>query len=59
MISVMRLLVGAGLFAFGYYLGRQSCRLEALQDQPGAFEDPNNSAPPPEKVDPDIPDTGR
>lgn len=38
--SLMRLLVGAGLFAFGYYLGRQSSRLESMQDQPDAFEDP-------------------
>ena len=30
--SLMRLLVGAGLFAFGYYLGRESCRQELLQD---------------------------
>lgn len=35
MMSIMRLLVGAGLFAFGYYLGRQSGRLEALHGEFG------------------------
>lgn len=52
MISIMRLFVGAGLFAFGYYLGRQSCRFESLQQQSDEFEAPA-STPKPEKVNPE------
>ncbi len=50
MSSILRLVVGAGLFAFGYYLGRQSCRFESLEDQPGGLEVPV-PAPEPDKVD--------
>lgn len=50
MLSVMRVLVCGGLFAYGYYLGRQSCRLELLQDQSSEFED-SDPAPKPDKAD--------
>ena len=39
MMSFMRLIVGAGLFAFGYYLGRQSGRLEALHSEFDPYSD--------------------
>ena len=39
--SLMRLVVCGGLFVAGYYLGRQSYRLESQQDQPDMFEDPD------------------
>ncbi len=58
MISVMRLAVCGGLFAFGYYLGRQSCRLESLQGPPDAFENPDFS-PEPDKADPEQQDPVR
>ena len=32
-MSILRLVVGAGLFAFGYYLGRKSGRMEALHGE--------------------------
>ena len=38
-MSIMRLIVGAGLFAFGYYLGRQSGRLEALHGEIGPYNE--------------------
>jgi hypothetical protein len=50
-MSFARLLVGAGLFAFGYYLGRQSGRMEALQGEFQAFED----LEPANKADIDVP----
>ncbi len=37
--SIMRLLVGAGLFALGYYMGRQSIQLESMQD----YTDPRDT----------------
>ena len=39
--SLMRMVVCGGLFVAGYYLGRQSYRLESQQDQPDMFEDPD------------------
>ncbi len=33
MASVIRLLVGAGLFALGYYVGREIGRLESIRDE--------------------------
>lgn len=44
MMSIMRLLVCGGLFAFGYYLGRQSSRLELLQGQPEEFGNPDSGS---------------
>jgi hypothetical protein len=52
MIGFVRLVVCGGLFAAGYYLGRQSCRLESEQDQSGLFEDPD-AVPESMAVDPD------
>ena len=52
MIGFVRLVVCGGLFAAGYYLGRQSCRLESEQDQPGLFEEPEAVAES-NAVDPD------
>lgn len=40
MMSILRLVLCGGLFVAGYYLGRQSCRLESLQDQGEGFEHP-------------------
>jgi len=40
MVGFVRLLVCGGLFAAGYYLGRQSCRLESEQNEAGLFENP-------------------
>lgn len=51
MISILRLVVCGGLFAFGYYLGRKSSRLESLQDQTDAFEN-SGSASEPDKMNP-------
>lgn len=48
--SFMRMVVCGGLFVAGYYLGRQSCRLELQQDQPDLFED-LGAAPEPDAVD--------
>lgn len=48
-MSILRLIVGAGLFAFGYYLGRQSGRREALHgefppyNEKDPASDPGNS----------------
>lgn len=39
MASILRLLVGAGLFAFGYYLGRESCKQET-DDTENDLEEP-------------------
>ena len=33
MASVIRLLIGAGLFALGYYVGREIGRLESIRDE--------------------------
>ncbi len=33
MASVIRLLMGAGLFALGYYVGREIGRLESIRDE--------------------------
>lgn len=52
MNGLVRLVVCGGLFAAGYYLGRQSCRLESEQDQPGFFEEPD-AVPESNAVDPD------
>ena len=41
MVGFLRLLVCGGLFAAGYYLGRQSCRMESEQDQSGIFDEPD------------------
>ena len=51
-MSIMRLLVCGGLFALGYYLGRQSSRLESFQ---GQSEELGNPGPVPgaENVNPD------
>jgi len=50
MVGFMRLLVCGGLFVAGYYLGRQSCRLESQMDQADAPEQPDavadSNAPP-------------
>jgi len=48
--SLMRMVVCGGLFVAGYYLGRQSYRLESQQDQPDMFEDPG-AAPESDAVD--------
>lgn len=51
MMGFMRLLVCGGLFVAGYYLGRQSCRLESQMDQadapgqPGAVAGSEESPP--------------
>jgi len=48
-MSILRLVVGAGLFAFGYYLGRQSGRMEVLHgefppyNEEDPISDPDNS----------------
>lgn len=51
MVGFMRLLVCGGLFVAGYYLGRQSCRLESQMDQVDVPERPDavadSDAPPP------------
>ena len=39
--SFMRMVVCGGMFVAGYYLGRQSYRLESEQDQPDMFADPD------------------
>ena len=50
MVGFMRLLVCGGLFVAGYYLGRQSLRLESEQDladphgSPGAVADSDEAA---------------
>lgn len=49
---IIRLVVCGGLFAFGYYLGRQSTRLELLQGQSEEFENPGQ-ANEGEKANPD------
>ena len=52
MAGFLRLLVCGGLFVAGYYLGRQSYRLESQQDfteapeQPGAVADSDDAAVP-------------
>ena len=52
MVGFVRLLVCGGLFVAGYYLGRQSHRLESQQNladasaQPGAVADPDSAAEP-------------
>jgi len=33
MASVIRLLIGGGLFALGYYVGREIGRLESIRDE--------------------------
>jgi hypothetical protein len=33
MASVIRLLIGAGLFALGYYVGREIGRLESIREE--------------------------
>ena len=33
MVSIIRLLMGAGLFGLGYYVGREVGRLESLRDE--------------------------
>ncbi len=48
--SLMRMVVCAGMFVAGYYLGRQSYRLESQQDQPDMFDGPD-AAPEPDAVD--------
>lgn len=58
MISILRLVVCGGLFAFGYYLGRKSSRLESLQGQPDVFEN-SSSASEPDKMNPGQQDPGR
>lgn len=50
-MSILRLLVCGGLFAAGYYLGRQSCRLEFHQGQGEGFEQPEFD-PEPEAPEP-------
>ena len=51
MVGFMRLLVCGGLFVAGYYLGRQSIRMELDRDQSGipepadAASDPEPAAP--------------
>lgn len=52
MIGFMRLVVCGAIFAAGYYLGRQSYRMESEQDQPDIFEDPD-AAPGSHNVNPD------
>ena len=41
MSSVLRLVVCGGLFIAGYYLGRQSCKFEALHGHPDDFGSPD------------------
>lgn len=41
MTSVVRLLVCGGMFVAGYFLGRQSVRMELQQDQYDTFDEPD------------------